>query len=263
MTTHPLFKSTHREKKFQKKTATTPTMNAFKGALNSVSEKVHAAVDGVKGQTDGLSVETVAQALTDALETACSKATGMLSAPGGFLDNESRHIHLPNDDIGGVLEKCKPLPGMGAKIKELEVTMNKAAEVAVKGAIAIFLAAIKALNYEDAMALLKGHAKAATDYFQKVTTKPLTDLFYPIVQAALQELGCVAIYEQILEVYAKIPFAPKAPKYDLANHVTTKGLGSLFVQVGHEENEIREKPALRNTKAMQDAFGSLTTAAQK
>src|SRR5258706_10271214 len=88
-----------------------------------------AAAAGVESLA-ALSDRDAVTGLKDALVQGASKAVSQLGASGGFLDNAKVKIPLP-ESIQRV-ESGLRLAGMGAQADELVVSMNRAAEMAVK-----------------------------------------------------------------------------------------------------------------------------------
>ena len=98
--------------------------------------------------TSGLSDDKIISGLKEALQVSTSKAVARTGKPDGFLKNEAIKIVLPPklETIG----KGMRMLGMGAKVDELEVGMNRAAEQATPEAKQIFLAALKKMTFDDA-----------------------------------------------------------------------------------------------------------------
>jgi Protein of unknown function (DUF4197) len=57
--------------------------------------------------------------------------------------------------------------GMGAQVDRLEVGMNRAAEQATSGAMAIFLSALKKMSFDDARRIPTAGDTAATEYSKR------------------------------------------------------------------------------------------------
>src|SRR5439155_1363979 len=99
-----------------------------------------------------------------------------------------------------------------------------------------------------------GTPTAATDYFKDKTSASLTLAFRPIVDRAMDEVGTVKQYNELLGQAKTIPFL-KTEHYDLDRHVVGKALDGLFHVVGDEERKIRSDPAARVTSLLKDVFG--------
>jgi len=197
--------------------------------------------------------DTTTAALRDALKLASQRAVATTSKPGGFLDDPNIRIPLP-----GKLESMASglrAVGMGAKVDELEVAMNHAAENAAGEATPVFVDAIEKMSFSDAVGILKGNDTAATTYFKKTTSAPLREKFSPIVDGAMKKVGVVKLYDDLVGQYtAAVPFT-KAPKFDLNGYVTDSALSGLFKVVGDEEKKIRKDPAARATDLLKQVFG--------
>ena len=113
--------------------------------------------------------------LKEALSQGASKAVGQLGASGGFLDNAKLKIPLP-DSIRKV-ESGLRLAGMGKQADELVVSMNRAAEMAVKESTPILQDSVKKMSVEDAKGILTGGNDSATQYFRRSTSDQLTQRF--------------------------------------------------------------------------------------
>jgi hypothetical protein len=143
--------------------------------------------------------------------------------------------------------------GMGARVDELEVGMNRSAEQATPQAKKIFLAALKKMSFEDARHIMTGNDTAATDYFKRTSSADLTAAFAPIVQQSMQRVGVVQQYERLLNS------APGgnalAGQFDLNKYVLGKTLDGLFYMLGEEEKRIRKDPAAQTTALLKEVFG--------
>ena len=200
-----------------------------------------------------VSQSTTVSALKDALRLATERAVATTSRTNGFLDDPEIRIRLPGK-LDSVAKGLRAV-GQGAKVDELEVAMNRAAEKAAGEATPVFVDAIKQLNFEDAAGIVKGGDTAATEYFQAQTTDPLRARFRPIVDQAMKGVGVTKTYDQLLAQYkAAVPFA-SAPKLDLNGYVTDLTLAGLFSVVGEEEKKIRSDPSARATDLLKQVFG--------
>jgi hypothetical protein len=194
---------------------------------------------------------TTASGLREALSVATERAVETTSKSGGFLDDPRIHIKLPGklETMANALRAV----GMGAQVDELEVAMNHAAESAAGEATPVFGDAIKSMSFDDAAGILRGGDTAATTYFKKKTTVPLTAKFRPIVNDAMKNVGVTKQYEALVGQYTSTPFV-SAPKLDLNAYVTDQALAGLFKVVGDEEKRIRKDPAARATELLKQVF---------
>ncbi len=200
-----------------------------------------------------LSDDKITSGLREALKVGTTNAVAKTGRPDGFLKNEAIKILLPPKLRNA--QKTLRLVGMGPQLDELEVGMNRAAELAAPQAKQIFINALLSMSIDDARHILSGGDTAATDFFRDKSTADLTTAFTPIIHDALQNVGVVRQYSQL----AKNPIAGtvlRSQKFDLDAYVVQKSLDGLFYMVGQEEKQIRTNPAARTTAILKEVFGS-------
>jgi hypothetical protein len=199
----------------------------------------------------GLSDDKIIAGLKEALQVSTGKAVALTGKPDGFLKNEAIKILLPPklETIGRGMRML----GMGAKVDELEVGMNRAAEQAAPQAKQIFLAALKKMTFDDARHILTGGDTAATEYFKRTSSADLTTAFSPIVQHSMEHVGVVKQYNQVLD--GAPGGAALAGQIDINKYVVAKTLDGLFHVLGEQEKSIRKDPAARTTALLKEVFG--------
>jgi hypothetical protein len=201
--------------------------------------------------TAGLSNDKIIAGLKEALQVSTGKAVALTGKPDGFLRNEAIKILLPPklETVG----KGMRMLGMGAKVDELEVGMNRAAEQATPQAKQIFIAAVKKMSFDDARKILTGGDTAATEYFKRTSSGDLTAAFSPIVHRSMLHVGVVQQYNQLL---ASAPGGSAlAGQLDLNKYIVGKTLDGLFLMLGEEEKKIRKDPAAQTTSLLKEVFG--------
>jgi len=201
--------------------------------------------------TSGLSDDKIIAGLKQALQVSTGKAVALTGRPDGFLKNQAIKILLPPklETVGKGLRML----GMGAKVDELEVGMNRAAEQAAPQAKQIFLAALRRMTFDDARHVLAGGDTAATEYFKRTSSSDITTAFSPIVHRSMERVGVVQQYDQVIKS------APGgnvlAGQFDLDKYVVGKTLDGLFYTLGEEEKKIRKNPAAQTTALLKEVFG--------
>jgi hypothetical protein len=194
----------------------------------------------------------VADALKEALRIGAANAVNSTARLDGYFANEAIKILLP-EPIRKI-EKALRFAGMGKKLDELVLGMNRAAEAAAPFAKDIFLDAIRQMTIPDAQQIFKGADTAATDYFRDKTTPQLTTLFRPPVSKVMGEVGVTKQFNDLFAQVSKLPFM-KMEKLDLESYVVDRSLFGLFHVLGQEETKIRRDPAARVTTLLKDVFG--------
>jgi hypothetical protein len=201
-----------------------------------------------------LTTEEVGGGLKEALINGISKGADLVSITDGYFKNPEIKIPFP-PDVKKVEDKLRQV-GLGNKVDEFVMTLNRGAEEAAKEAKPIFINAIKQLTIEDAWGILKGNPDAATQFLKRTTTPQLKEKFSPVVKAALDKVSATKYYADVVNSYNKIPFVEKVNP-DLNSYATDKAIEGLFVMVAREEKNIRENPVARTTDLLKKVFGSV------
>jgi uncharacterized protein DUF4197 len=228
---------------------------AFAGCLSAsaqLDEILKKADDSLQRRdTSGLSDSKIVAGLKQALQVSTSRAIALTGRPDGFLKNQAIKIILPQklQAVGRGMR----LIGMGSKVDELEMGMNRAAEQATPQAKQIFLAALKKMTFDDARKILTGNDTAATDYFKRTSSADLTTAFAPTVHTSMQHVGVVEQYDRLIQ--AAPGGSAFAKEFDLDQYVVGKTLDGLFYELGQEEQKIRKNPAAQTTTLLKQVFG--------
>jgi len=201
------------------------------------------ATDG--GQSD------IGAGLKEALSKGVEKGVTQLSAENGFFGNALYKVVMPPE--AQRVEKALRGIGLGAKVDEAILTMNRGAEEAVKKAAPIFADAIRGMDIKDAISILRGADTAATGYLRSNTSSSLTTAFRPVIQESLEKTGAAGHWTNLMTAYNKVSF--QKVNTDLAGYVTEKALQALFMQIADQEKQIRKDPAARTTALLKKVFG--------
>jgi hypothetical protein len=199
-----------------------------------------------------LSQNEVAAGLKEALEQGIVKGTDLASKTDGYFKNEMIKILLPED--AQKVEKTLRNMGLGSEVDRALLAINRGAESAAIEAKPIFVNAIKQMNIQDALGILKGEPTAATDFLKRTTNAQLVALFQPKIQASLDEVGATKYYGDLANSYNKIPLTKQKVNPDLNAYVTQKAIDGLFVLIAEEEKNIRENPLGRTSDLMKKVF---------
>lgn len=199
-----------------------------------------------------LTTDEVGGGLKEALINGVSKGADLVSLTDGYFKNPEIKIPFP-PDVKKVEDKLRQM-GLGNKIDEFVLTLNRGAEEAAKEAKPIFINAIKQMTIDDAWGILKGSPDAATQYLKRTTSTQLKEKFSPVVQAALDKVSATKHYSEVINTYNKVPFVEKVNP-DLNDYATTKAIEGLFVMVAKEEKNIRENPVARTSDLLKKVFG--------
>jgi hypothetical protein len=195
---------------------------------------------------------TIVSGLREALQVGTQRASASVSRTDGYFGNARIRIPLPQEleSAAGTLRSV----GLGGKVDEFELAMNRAAEAAAGEAVDVFWTAIKSMTIADARGILNGPDTAATAYFRRTTEAQLEARFAPIVNDKMTALGTVRVYDQLVAAYEALPLTTK-PAFDPRAYVTDRALDGLFAVLGDEEKRIRDDPAARTTELLRKVFG--------
>lgn len=207
----------------------------------------------VKAQSelDKFSQTKVGEALKEALDHGIKNQVSKLTAKDGFYKNELVKILLPKE-LQKVDKRLRRL-GLGKLADEGLVLLNRAAEDAVSTATPIFVEAVKGISFDDAKEILIGKQDAATTYLRNGTSDSLYKEFNPVIKKSFEKVGADKVWEQLITKYNGLPFVKKVNP-DLTDYVTNESLNGVFTMIAIEEEGIRKKIGLRDTKLLQQVF---------
>jgi hypothetical protein len=195
----------------------------------------------------------VGSALKEALEIGVTAGTNRLSLQNGFLGNAAVKLLFPPE--AQKVEKTLRGLGLNKPCDDFVMSLNRAAELAVKEAKPIFISALKQMTLQDATNILLSKEKnTATVYFQRVTSDALQAKFQPIINDALNKTDATRYWTDLSTRYNKIPLVNKV-QTDLTAYATQKAMDGLFHEVAQEELKIRTNSGARNTALLQKVFG--------
>lgn len=205
------------------------------------------------GSAAGLSSSEIGRGLKEALRVATDRVVSQLGHRDGFNADPAVHIPLPS-----TLAKVKSTLGrlgMSGQLDDLELRLNRAAELATPKAKELFVQAISEMTIDDAKRIYNGPPDAATRYFQGKMSQPLAREMTPLVNESLADAGAVKAYDDVMGRYRALPFVPDV-KSDLSSYVVQKAMDGIFHYLGQEEAAIRQDPAKRTTALLRQVFGA-------
>jgi len=199
-----------------------------------------------------LSDTKIASGLREALKVGIDKTVTALSAANGYLGNDM--IKIPIPEKLQFIEKGLQAIGLGSKVDEFILSMNRSAEKAAPYARDIFIDAVMDMSFEDARAILHGGPTAATDFFRKKTRSKLVSAFRPQIEKTLDKYGVTQKYRILVGAYKAIPLSKKLPPVNIEDYVIDKALDGLFYVLGEQERKIRTDPKARVTELLKEVF---------
>jgi hypothetical protein len=204
------------------------------------------------GNRSSQSDSKTASGLKEALQIGTEHAVALTGTTDGFFKNEAIKILMP--EKLRTAEKGLRMAGMGSKIDEFELSMNRAAEKAAPAARGIFKDALMQMTFDDARRILTAGKTSATEYFKAKTSDQLTVAFKPTVESAMEKTGVVKQYKQLAGGMQSLPFGHHQ-NFDITDYVVGKTLSGLFYMLGQEEKKIRTDPSAQITPLLKEVFG--------
>lgn len=223
-------------------------LNAQAQSFNALKKKIEANIPSSKSQ---LTESEVAAGLKEALSNGVEKGVNKLSKADGYLKDPTIKILMPKE--AKEVEKRLRSLGQGKKVDQAITSMNRAAEDAAKEAKQLFIVAIKKMDINDAMSILRGDDDAATNYLKKSTKSSLVKKFQPKIKTSLDKVDATKYWNTVFTSYNQMPFVDDVNP-DLEKHVTQKAIDGLFVQVSKQELEIRKNPQARVSDLLKKVF---------
>lgn len=228
------------------------TLGLFSNAqLKGILQKANQAL-GIT-ESKGSEKEDMIAGLKEALIIGAQKGATTLSKEDGFFKNDLLKILLPPE--AEKVEKTLRNLGLGNQVDEAILSMNRGAEDACKEAATIFIDAVKSMNVEDVVTIIKGTDTAGTAYLRKTTTLSLTNKFRPVIENSLNKVNATKHWATIINAYNKVSLKKINP--DLTAYVTEKSIGGIFYQIGEEEKKIRKDPLARTSELLKRVFGNI------
>lgn len=199
-----------------------------------------------------LSNDEIINGLKEALQVGTERSAQKLSAVDGFFKDAVIKILMP-EEAKKAEKKLRNL-GMGKQVDNAILSMNRGAEDAAKSAAPIFINAIRQMNFQDAMGILKGGDSSATKYLRGKTIAALTEAFRPVIETSLAKVDATKHWTTVFTTYNK--FSSEKVNTDLSAYVTEKALMGIFYQVAQEEMKIRKDPLARTSDILKKVFGN-------
>lgn len=206
----------------------------------------------LRDDPSGQSESRVASGLREALRLGTERASGRTGRTDGYLGNELIRIPLP-EQLQSAGNRLRGL-GLGRQVDELEVAMNRAAELAAREAASVFADAIRRMRPADVYAVFNGGPDAATRYLRQSSEAVLKQRYQPIVAERLERVNGYSVYQDIVSRWNRLPLVEPITS-DLESYVTDLALDGLFTVLAEEEQRIRDDPAARTTQLLRDVFG--------
>lgn len=201
----------------------------------------------------GLTEKDAADGIKEALINGTGESVKLVSIADGYWGNPEIKIPFPPE--AKEMESRLRAIGLGKKVDEFNISINRAAEKAAIEAKTIFIAAIKGLTVKDAINIVRGANDAATVYLKNTTSPELKIKFQPIIKTSLDNVNATKYWSDLITAYNKIPLVKKMNP-NLSEYVTGKAINGLFIMIAREELKIRKDPMARTSELLKKVFGN-------
>jgi len=229
------------------------TFIAILGFQNAEAQFLKDAKKLLNSGSKDFTEKDAADAIKEALENGTNQSVKLVSVADGYWGNPEIKIPFPPE--AKEMESKLRAIGMGKKVDEFNVSMNRAAEKAGSEAKPIFIATVKGMTVKDAINIVKGENNAATMYLKNTTSPELNQKFQPIIKSALDNVSATKYWSDLITAYNKIPLVKKMNP-DLTSYVTGKAIDGLFIMIAKEEVKIRKDPMARTSELLKKVFGN-------
>ena len=193
----------------------------------------------------------MALGLKDALSQGLFRSFDAFADPNG---NPLVRFVFPGD--AAKIEKTLRDVGLDKLVDQVTGKFTRATSSAVRAAKPIFLQSLRDMSIRDAAKILiTDNNHAATEYFKTEMSPQLMVAFRPIVDSTIKTEGANKDWNQIVNVYNKIPFINKPLESSLTDFIAARAIDGMFSIVGNEEEQIRTKYEFRKTDIMKKVFG--------
>jgi Protein of unknown function (DUF4197) len=177
------------------------------------------------------------EAIRRLLGISAERAFASLLRENGFFDSAVARIDVP-DALGGVKATSivSAILRSGAFRDRLARQLNRAAEKGAALAAPVVTEAITSLSVADALAVVRGGPRAATDVLQSTLGPRLFEAMVPGIGDGLR-LFDSQVVQQALKQVTRIDFA------GLRDDVTRMANDGIYRAIGTEEAAIRANPS--------------------
>jgi Protein of unknown function (DUF4197) len=191
---------------------------------------------------------SLVEAIRRLLSAASQRAFAGLLRENGFFDDAIARIDLPAS-LGG--ERASTIIAAALRSGPVRERMlrqvNRAAEKGAEIAAPLVTNAIQSINFEDALAIVKGSGSAATDALKGQMGSALFNAMIPGIDNGLR-LFDDRIVQEALRMATGINFA------QLRDDVSQKASNAIYKAIGREEIAIRADPSALNDPLVSAVF---------
>lgn len=201
-----------------------------------------------------ITAEEAGQALRDSLGQGARGAIATLGRENGFFGDARLKIGLHKNLAKA--ERYLRAVGLGKRLDDLVLAMNRAAEAAVPQLGDTVLETLRGLRVNDAKAILAAGDGAATAWFREHTETRFGEKLAPIIHDVAARTDLARAYDALSGKLAKLA-GLKSELATVEAYVVDKTLDGLYTLVAEEERALRARPLDHATGLVGKVFGLL------
>lgn len=223
---------------------------------------------GILGLPTGVTGTQADSGIREALTNGAVSSVLRLGRLDGYWADGAVRIPLPNP-LGSLQRNLRPL-GLSRTLDDLQLKVNRAAEIAAPQARDIFVGAIRSFTISDVVGVLRGGNTAGTDLLKQKTKPELMTRFRPPMLQAVNTSGAGPVFDRTATRYSRElqrlgglgrisgseTSQNASPKDQFVDYAVGKALDGLFFYIGNEETRIRQNPAARTSDLLRRVFGN-------
>lgn len=188
--------------------------------------------------------------LKDALNQGLFRSFDAFNNPN---ENPLVKFAFPGD--AAKIEKTLRDLGLSSALDQVTGKFTRAMSQAVQVSKPMFVNSIKKMTIKDAANILvTDNPHAATEYFKRVNKDALLTAFRPIVDSTIKVEKADLDWNKITSIYNLIPLQKQPLEKDLTDFISARAIDGMFMVIGSEEANIRNKYEFRKTDMMQKVF---------
>lgn len=183
------------------------------------------------------------------LDRASRAAVERLGRTDGFFGNPRVRIGPP-PSLDAAVRRMRA-GGQGRQADALVLAINRVAEAAVAGSSDLLRDVVRAMSVDDALQIVRGHATAATGFFERKTREALGRRLRPQVADAARRQSLAERHDAVVRSAGVAPTAADG----LDAHMIDRMLDGLYATMADEEQAIRRDPRATGSALLQEVFG--------
>ncbi|MDO9226085.1 MAG: DUF4197 domain-containing protein [Pseudomonadota bacterium] len=184
-------------------------------------------------------VDEAIRALRDNLGRVAQVAIARLGRENGYFGDARIKIGLPKNFAKA--DRYLRALGMGGRVDDLILAMNRAAEAAIPQLLEAVLDAVRKLPPVDARVLLSTADGAASAWFREHSEDQLAAKMLPLIHGVAEQSDLARAYNALSSKLLKLA-GLKSELATVEDYVSRKALDGFYTLIAAEEHALRALP---------------------